>query len=334
MGNSASNDDNTSDLNSKSTSDQVAENYGSFAEGKFAVVTGGNGGLGLETARVLASKGSNVVIACRSLKNGEEAVAKLLAENPEAKVSAMQLDLGSFSSIRQFASDYKASGKPLHLLINNAGVMACPRTLTSEGLEMQFGTNYVGHFLLTTLLLDVIKASGTAAVPARIINLSSIAQFYFSPAIGMRLDDLNGEQTYDAWERYGSSKLATILFTKQLHTLLSQENAPVVTVSVHPGVISETNLTRHMDLASTLNILSKIAPRGLGTMYSFMVADSKTIKQGAATTLYAALAPEIVKHSGAHFADCHEDTIHVHPTANDAKLAQDLWTASESIVNK
>ncbi len=229
---------------------------------------------------MLALKGCTVVIACRNLKNGQDAVATLLKENPEANVSAMQLDLGSFSSIRQFAGDYKASGKPLHLLINNAGVMACPRTLTSEGLEMQFGTNHVGHFLLTTLLLDVLKTSGTAAVPARIINLSSIGQFYFSPTMGMRLDDLNGEQSYDAWERYGSSKLANILFTKQLHTLLSQENAPVVAVSVHPGVISETNLARHMDLASTLNILGKIAPRGLGTMYSFMVADSKTIKQG------------------------------------------------------
>ena len=229
---------------------------------------------------MLASKGSNVVIACRSLKNGQEAVTKLLAENSEAKVSAMQLDLGSFSSIRQFASDYKASGKPLHLLINNAGVMACPRTLTSEGLEMQFGTNHVGHFLLTMLLLDVIKASGTAAVPARIVNLSSAGQYYFAPAVGIQLDDLNGEQTYDAWERYGSSKLANILFTKQLHTLLSQENAPVVAVSVHPGVISETNLTRHMDLASILRIIGRIAPRGLGTLYSFMVADSKSLKQG------------------------------------------------------
>lgn len=221
-----------------------------------------------------------MVIACRSLKSGEEAVASLLKENPEAKVSSMQLDLGSFSSIRQFVSDYKASGKPLHLLINNAGVMACPKPLTSEGLEMQFGTNHVGHFLLTTSLLDLLKSSGTATAPARIINLSSIGQFYFSPAMGMRLDDLNGEQSYDAWERYGSSKLANILFTKQLHTMLSQEQAPVVAVSVHPGVISETNLARHMDLASTLSILGKIAPRGLGTMYSFMVADSKTIKQG------------------------------------------------------
>lgn len=334
MGNSASIHETKGTFNGKSTSDQVADRYAEFAGNKFAVVTGGNGGLGLETARVLALKGSNVTIACRSLKNGQDAVAIIRKENPEAKVSAMQLDLGSFSSIRQFASDYKASGKPLHLLINNAGVMACPRTLTQEGLEMQFGTNHVGHFLLTTLLLDVIKSSGNAVTPARIVNLSSVGQFYFAPVVGIQLDDLNGEQFYDPWERYGSSKLANIVFTKQLHTLLSQENAPVVAVSVHPGVISETNLARHVDLASILRILCKIAPRGLSTMYSFMVADSKNIKQGAATIVYAALAPEVAEHSGAHYADCQEDTVHLHPMANSTQLAKDLWTASERIVNK
>lgn len=234
----------------------------------------------METARTLALHGSTVTIACRTERNGEAAVATLLKENPTAKVSFMLLDLGSFSSIRKFAAEYISSGQPLHLLINNAGVMACPKTLTAEGLEMQFGTNHIGHFLLTTLLLEVIKSSGTTAEPARIVNLSSIGQFYFAPTEGIRLDDLQGEESYDTWERYGSSKLAIILFTKQLSKILAEQNAPVVVVSVHPGVISETGLTRHLDIASTISIVSKVAPLGLNALYQFFAADAKSIKQG------------------------------------------------------
>lgn len=331
MGNTSSE---SNELGSSSTSDEISEKYGEFAAGKYVVVTGGNGGLGLETARVLALKGGHVVIACRSLKNGEEAAAGLLKENPQAKVTSMQLDLGSFQSIRKFATDYKATGQPLHLLINNAGVMACPKTLTAEGLEMQFGTNHVGHFLLTTLLLDVIKSSGTTESPARIVNLSSIGQYYFSPAEGMRLDDLGAEQSYDAWERYGSSKLANILFTKQLQKMFAEENAPVVAVSVHPGVIAETNLARHIDIGSAISIASKIMPLGLTAMYSFAAGDSKNINQGSATSVYCALAPEVVHNAGAHYADCQVETTLLHPTATNAQLAQDLWIASEAIVNK
>jgi NAD(P)-dependent dehydrogenase (short-subunit alcohol dehydrogenase family) len=229
---------------------------------------------------VLSLRGAHVVIACRSEKNGSEAVAKITKDIPDAKVSFMQLDLGSFPSIRKFAADYKALNIPLHILINNAGVMACPLTRTSEGLEMQFGTNHIGHFLLTTELLDLIKSSGVPEYPARIINLSSVGQYYFAPPHGMRLDDLGAEKHYDQWERYGSSKLANILFTKHLQALFAAENANVVAVSVHPGVIGETNLSRHLDLRSILNIIGQVAPKGVGALYSFLAADNKNIKQG------------------------------------------------------
>ena len=234
----------------------------------------------MDCARVLALKGSNVIIACRSEQKGAEAVAELKKLQPDGSVEFMKLDLGSFSSIRKFASDYKASKKPLHILLNNAGVMACPLTLTAEGLEMQFGTNHIGHFLLTNELMDVIKSSGTREQPSRIINLSSVGQYYFAPSMGVRLDDLKAESSYDIWERYGSSKLANILFTKQLQKKFTAEKAAVVAVSVHPGVISETNLARYLDLPSVINITSKIAPLGLGAMYSFFLGDTKNIKQG------------------------------------------------------
>lgn len=234
----------------------------------------------------MALKGAVVTIGCRSEKNGAEAVAKILAETPEARVSFLQLDLGNFASIRKFAAAYKATGNPLNILINNAGVMACPRTLTSEGLEMQFGTNHIGHFLLTNELMDLIKASGTAEEPSRIVNLSSLGQYYFSPPMGIRLDDLKAERSYDQWERYGSSKLANILFTKQLSRMFSEQHAPVIAVSVHPGVINETNLGRHIDFGNAMNITGKILFKGPTAMYEFFAGDTKNIKQG--TYIYIA----------------------------------------------
>ncbi len=176
------------------TSDEIMEAFGQHAKDKHAIVTGSNCGLGFETAISLAKAGAVVTIACRSKKNGDEAVEKIMKEFPSAKVTFLQLDLGSFDSIRNFVREYKASGKLIHLLINNAGIMACPKALTKEGLESQFGVNHIGHFILTTELLDVIKASGTPQCPARIVNLSSLANWFFAPQnIGIRFDDINGK---------------------------------------------------------------------------------------------------------------------------------------------
>ncbi len=172
-------------------------NFGANAKGKHAVVTGSNVGLGFETARLLAKYGAIVTIACRSETNGHETVKKIKNEFPSADVSFLQLDLGSFASVRTFAQAYRASDKPLHLLINNAGVMACPLSFTSDGLETHFGVNHIGHFLLTTELLDVIKRSGTAESPARIVTLSSIGHFLFAwKEGGIRLDDLKGSEIF------------------------------------------------------------------------------------------------------------------------------------------
>lgn len=176
----------------KTTSDQIMKDLGQRARGKHVVVTGGNCGLGLETARCLAKSGAKVTIACRSKKLGDEAIAEIKKEVPAADLSLILIDLGNFESIRNFATKYRATGKPLDLLINNAGVMSMPKTLTSDGLEMQFGVNHIGHFILTTELLDVIKRSGTPTEPARIVNLSSLANWLMSPKCGIRFDDLNG----------------------------------------------------------------------------------------------------------------------------------------------
>ncbi len=182
-------------FNFHSTSDEVMETFGEHAKGRHVIVTGANVGLGLETARSLAKAGATVTVASRSKTLGEAAVQSIKAEIPEASISFSELDLGSFASIRSFANVYKASGNPLHVLINNAGVMACPHSKTVEGLEMQFGVNHIGHFLLTTELLELLKASGTAATPSRVVNLSSLGQYLVRLPEGgnpIRFDDLSG----------------------------------------------------------------------------------------------------------------------------------------------
>lgn len=177
---------------SQTSSDAIMKDFGISADGKYAVVTGSNSGLGFETARSLAKYGAIVIIACRSKKNGDEAVAKIKGEIAGAQVSFLQLDLASLTSVRAFTREYKASRKPLHFLVNNAGVMACPKAFTSDGLEMQFGVNHIGHFLLTIELLDLLQSSGTESDPSRVVTLSSYAPFLFAPSVGIRIDDLKG----------------------------------------------------------------------------------------------------------------------------------------------
>ena len=176
----------------KTSSDVIMQDFGVYADGKHVIVTGSNSGLGFETARSLAKSGAIVTIACRSEQNGLEAVAKIKTEVVGAQVSFLPLDLASLSSVRTFAMEYKSLGKPLHFLVNNAGVMACPKTSTADGLEMQFGVNHIGHFLLTNELLDLLKSSGTVSNPSRVVTLSSYAPFVFAPSVGIRMDDLRG----------------------------------------------------------------------------------------------------------------------------------------------
>eukprot|EP01038_Epipyxis_sp_PR26KG_P010105 gene10105-13581_t len=319
MGNSSSAKTNL--YNQKTTSIQIGQDLGKNALDKHVIITGSNTGLGFETARVLASCGAIVTVACRSKENGNIAVQKIVQEFPNAKVQFMQLDLGSFVSIRNFVEEYKITRNPIHILINNAGVMACPRSLTTDGLEVQFGVNHIGHYLLTTKLLDVIKTSGTVDSPSRIISLSSFGNWFFSPDCGIRLDDLSGEKDYQIWERYGSSKLANILFTKHLQELMTEEKSPVVAVSLHPGVIAETELMRHSNFSYYMSIAGALVRKG--TMTRFMSAYQKNIKEGAATSLFCALSPSI--EPGAHYADCNIDTLYVHPKGYDKELAKNLW---------
>ena len=288
-------------LGSKTTAEEALQ--GQSLAGKTAIVTGATSGIGTETARVLAKAGAAVVLAVRNVKAGEE-LAKSLGPN----VEAMELELGDLVSVKRFTDAWLASGRPLHLLINNAGIMATPKGETKQGFELQVGTNHVGHFALTTALLPVLEKSA----PSRIVELSSEAH---KMGKGARLlAALEKKPTdYSPFGAYGDSKLGNVLFVKALAKRLP---AGVEAFSLHPGVIN-TNLSRSMGVMGAIF-------RVVGGLFM------KSIPQGAATSVYAATAPELKGQSGAYLADC--KVAKTSAAGVDAELAEKVWAASEKAI--
>ncbi|KAF0292204.1 Retinol dehydrogenase 12 [Amphibalanus amphitrite] len=276
-------------------------------EGTTAVITGANTGVGKETARHLYRRGARVIIGVRSVERGEEARSEIVESAAGEQETAgalivLQLDLASLQSVRDFAQEVLAQADKINLLINNAGVMACPRAETKEGFEMQLGVNHLGHFLLTLLLLERLVNSA----PSRIVNLSSLAHTRGK----MHFDDLMLKRGYGDWKAYYQSKLANVLFTRELARRLL--GTRVTTYAVHPGIV-RTDLWRHQGCFDRL----------LQPMF-------KTPEQGAQTTLYCALAPELATLSGRYYSDCKEKQ----PSArarNDEDAAR-LWEISEELV--
>ena len=203
--------------------------------GKTVIITGANAGIGKETAVDLARRNARVIMACRSVEKGEKAAVEVRKRSESDNVVFMQLDLASLTSVRQFAARVLEEEPRLDILINNAGVMACPYTKTEDGFEMQFGVNHLAHFLLTNLLLDRLKE----APSARIVNVSSRGYTFGK----MNFNDLESEQSYKPWGAYGQSKLANILFTHALAKRL--EGTSVTTNALHPGMV-RTNLAQHL----------------------------------------------------------------------------------------
>lgn len=332
MGNSPSTT--TGNLSKTSTADEVIATLGADKlHGKTIVITGANTGLGFETARAMVANGADVVLCSRGAENGAKAVQTIKDQYPNAKITTEVLDLGSHASIRSFANAYTESSRPINVLINNAGVMACPRTETSDGLEQQLGVNHVGHFLLTTSLLPILEKSGTEKEPARVINVSSMGNGLFAPPEGVNLDDFNAEKSYDQWVRYGESKLANILFTLELNNRMKEARKPVISIAIHPGAILGTELARYMDFGTQMNMLGQILFDGqkrstvLSTYY-------KSIPQGAATQTFASIYPNI--DPSVYYVDCGEHWKSpegiLHPRAKDEDLARKLWTKTEEVI--
>lgn len=278
------------------------------ADGKIAIVTGSNTGIGKETALGLANRGVHVYMACRDMKKCEEAREDIVLETRNPNVFCRECDLASLQSVRKFVQQFKSEQKRLDILVNNAGVMRCPRSLTKEGIELQLGVNHMGHFLLTNLLLDQLKLSA----PSRIVVLSSLAHTRGK----INVQDLNGEKCYDPATAYEQSKLANVLFTRELAKRL--DGTGVTVNAVHPGVV-DTELMRHMGLFNSWFSGFLIKP--------FVWPFLKSPISGAQTSLYAALDPELEKVSGQYFSDCAAKD--VAEQAKDDRLAKWLWSVSE-----
>ncbi|XP_034479707.1 retinol dehydrogenase 12-like [Drosophila innubila] len=276
--------------------------------GKVVIVTGSNTGIGKETVLELARRGATVYMACRDKKRTEEARLEIIRETNNQNIYFRELDLASLDSIRKFAADFKNEQYKLHILINNAGIMHCPRMSTKDGFEMQLGVNHMGHFLLTNLLLDLLKKSA----PSRIVNVSSLAHTMGK----MNFDDLNSDKSYNSYSAYSQSKLANVLFTRELAKRL--EGTGVTVNALHPGTV-QTDLLRHYKFFETT--IGRLMVKG------FQWLLFKTTKNGAQTTLYAALDPDLNGVTGLYFSDCKLKD--VSKAAKDEKSAKLLWDESE-----
>ncbi|XP_023671126.1 retinol dehydrogenase 13 [Paramormyrops kingsleyae] len=279
-------------------------------EGKTVLITGANTGIGKETAVDLAQRGARVLIACRDLSRAKKAAADIRQRSGNGNVVVKLVDLASLDSVRQLAKDIQENEERLDILINNAGIMMCPKWKTEDGFEMQFGVNHLGHFLLTNCLLDLLKKSA----PSRIVNVSSLAhekgQIHF--------DDINLDNDYGPLKSYRQSKLANVLFSRELAARL--KGTGVTVYSLHPGVV-RTELARHQLTPSALWKRILIVP-----IYLLM----KTPWQGAQTTIYCAVEESIADVSGLYYSDCAPKE--PAPQAKDDQAARRLWDLSTSML--
>jgi NAD(P)-dependent dehydrogenase (short-subunit alcohol dehydrogenase family) len=304
------------DFDKDSTAEQVSE--GIDLRGRRALVTGASGGLGAETARVLALRGAAVTLTARDVPKGEKVAAEIRSQTGNEAIDVLALELASPASVRAFAEAYLARHRALNLLINNAGVMACPLARTAQGWEMQFATNHLGHFLLTHLLMPALRAGA----PARVVNVSSRGH-RFSPVV---FEDIHFEKrAYDKWASYGQAKTANCLFALELDRRYA--GAGIRSFSLHPGAIM-TELGRHMSEADRAELMSRAPAGGF---------EWKTVPCGAATSVWAATAPELDGKGGLYLDDCQiakpreneASSIGYAPWALDADAARKLWDVSE-----
>lgn len=290
--------------------------------GRTVIVTGGNSGIGYEAALQLAGKGAETVLACRDTDKARDAALRIKGKFPTAAVDFMPLDLTSMVSIRAFAASFLEKHGPLHVLCNNAGVMALPYRKTADGFEMQFGTNHLGHFALTGLLLERLLATPGA----RVVNVSSTAHRIGS----IHFDDLNWERHYSRWRAYGQSKLANLLFTYELQRRLEGLGAEAISVACHPGYAA-TNLQSagaRMEGSSLMESITDLGNRLL----------AQDAAMGALPTLFAATAPEVrggdyIGPDGFLENSGYPKKTRSNAKSHDRDVAAKLWEVSEQLTD-
>lgn len=286
----------------KSTAEEVTA--GIDLSGKTALITGANSGLGLETLRVLSLRGATVIVAARTIEKAREAAGTV-----QGKTIPVAIELTDFPSIVAGTRAVRDLGVPIDMLILNAGIMALPRLEQVNGLEKQFVTNHLGHFIVGNRLLPQVQA----AAQGRVVVLTS-SGYRWAPAAGIEFDNLSGERDYDPNKMYGQSKLANHLYVRELARRL--QGTATTANSVHPGVIL-TNLGRHFPKWQLL----------LASLFGWTFM--KSVEAGAATTCYVATAPSLASVSGHYFADCNPE-LPGGQMQND-ELAAKLWQVSEQI---
>ncbi len=290
-------------------------------DGRTALVTGANSGLGFHTALELARRGALVLTAARSQQKADDAAARIRAQVPAARLEPVVLDLADLSSVRARAETLTSAHDHLDILVNNAGVMATPERRTADGFELQFGTNHLGHFALTGLLLPLLRARPAA----RVVAVSSVA----AERGRIDLDDLQAERRYDPWRAYAQSKLANLMFALELHRRLTAAAAPLVSVAAHPGYtatnlqVSGARLTGNRLRVGVMRVMALLG---------------QSVTQGVLPQLYAATAPDV--HGGEYVGPDRFGGWRGHPTlvippsqALDEDVARRLWDASEALTD-
>ncbi|EOA12547.1 hypothetical protein CARUB_v10026737mg [Capsella rubella] len=303
---------------SRSTAEQVTQHSFLPCSHLTAIITGGTSGIGAETARVLAKRGVRVVMAVRDMKKAEMVKERIVRENPEADIILFEIDLSSLSSVARFCSQFLSQDLPLNILINNAGVFSPNLEFSEEKIELTFATNFLGHYLLTEMLIEkMIDTAEKSGIEGRIINLSSVIHNWVNPDC-FSFPKLLHPIMYNGTRAYAQSKMATILHAKALSKQLKDRNANVTINAVHPGIV-KTGIIR--------------AHKGLFTDSLFLIASKllKSISQGAATTCYVALSNETKGLSGKYFADCNETNCS--DLANDESVALKLCTQSRALIH-
>jgi retinol dehydrogenase-12 len=287
----------------------VPDSPGASLEGARVLITGGNAGIGLETARGVARLGARVAITSRDPARGAAAAARIRAAVPDADLDVLALDLADFGSIRACAAEVGRRYDRLDVLINNAGLVQAQHTITRDGFETTFGVNHVGHFLLTGLLVDQLRASA----PARIVVVSSHAH---RGANRMDFEDLNSERSYRPLGVYSRSKLANLLFTRELARRLTGQGVTVN--ALHPGFVA-SRLGRDGD-GGVAGAVVMVAAR------PFAISP----RRGARTSIYLASSPEVADVTGGYFSRCRP--ARPSSAALDDAAAQQLWTMTEELV--
>lgn len=300
---------------SRTTASQVSQDFSSLflplpPPPLTAIITGATSGIGAETARALAESGVRVIIPARDMKKAAEVKEEIEKKSPGADVVLLEIDLSSLASIRRFCAHFLSLGMPLNILINNAGRFSPNLEFSEEKHELTFATNYLGHFLLTEMLLEkMIKSAVESGIEGRIINVTSVAHNWVQPHHFCFSQLLNPKE-YNGTRAYAQSKLANIMHAKELSRQLKARKAKVTINAVHPGIVKTAIIREHNTFLTD-------------SIYFMASKLLKSTSQGAATACYVALSPKTKGVSGKYFADCNES--HCSSLANDETQCLKLW---------